>query len=175
MRARSIALALLVLVWLAACQSVPKDAFRLSEASLEQRQLQTRTFEGANEETVLSAAAGVIQDLGYTIGESETKLGLITAEKVADATNALQVTGALLLALLGGSPTSIDDEQHIRFSLVVVPNSRLQEAFDVRITIQRVIYNTQGQITRSETIDNSQVYEEFFDKLNKSVFLEQNQ
>ena len=64
MRARSIALALLVLVALAACQSVPKDAFRLSEASLEQRQLQTRTFEGTDEETVLSAAAGVSQPLG---------------------------------------------------------------------------------------------------------------
>ena len=42
----------------------------------------------------------------------------------------------------------------------------------VRVTFQRVIYNTQGQVTRAEQIVDPDVYKDFFDKLSQSVFLE---
>lgn len=42
----------------------------------------------------------------------------------------------------------------------------------VRVTFQRVIYNTAGQITLAEQIVDPVIYQEFFEKLSKAVFLE---
>ncbi len=42
----------------------------------------------------------------------------------------------------------------------------------VRVTFQRVIYNTQRQVTRREQINDPVLYQQFFDKLSQAVFLE---
>jgi hypothetical protein len=42
----------------------------------------------------------------------------------------------------------------------------------VRVTFQRIVTNTQGQVTRRELINEPMIYREFFDKLSESVFLE---
>ena len=42
----------------------------------------------------------------------------------------------------------------------------------VRVTFQRIIFDTAGQITRAEQINDPAIYREFYDKLSKSVFLE---
>ncbi len=42
----------------------------------------------------------------------------------------------------------------------------------VRVTFQRVIYNTAGQVTTTEQIKDPVVYRQFFDKLAQAVFLE---
>ena len=44
-----------------------------------------------------------------------------------------------------------------------------------RITIQRVIIDTQGRVTRAEAIDEPEIYRAFFDKLSKATFLEANE
>ena len=69
---------LVTILMLAACQTAPpQDAFRLPAASLEIRQLQTRRFEDIDEVQLLAASAGVLQDLGFNLDESEVELGLI--------------------------------------------------------------------------------------------------
>lgn len=42
----------------------------------------------------------------------------------------------------------------------------------VRVTFQRVIYNTAGQVTLREQINEPELYQQFFDQLSKAVFLE---
>ena len=80
-----------------------------------------------------------------------------------------------MVALLTGAVTPTDDEQKIRVCLV------LQEALDdadssvARITIQRIIWDTQGKISRVESIKAPELYQAFFDKLSKATFLEANQ
>lgn len=157
---------------IAGCQTIPKDALKLSPVSLEMRVLQTRRYDGSSEVEILAASAGVIQDLGFNIDESETDLGVIVGSKERDATEAGQVAAAVVVALLGGGAMPIDKHQKLRISLVVRPTQEDPEAHYVRVTFQRIVWNTQNQISRIEGLDEPEMYQEFFDRLSKAVFLE---
>ena len=164
----------LITLW--GCATIPNDALILAPDSMERRQLQTRRIDGISESNLLAASAGVLQDLGFNIDESETRLGVIVASKDRSAYTATQIMGAVLLALVG-APKNVDKTQKIRVSLVtrpfvgqdaaVVPDTQL-----IRITIQRIVRNTGDQVTRIESIEEPEIYQEFFEKLSKSVFLE---
>lgn len=181
MRARKIALALFATAGALAmggCATIPPDALVLSPDSLERRQLQTRRIDGISEKDLLNASAGVLQDLGFNIDESETKLGVIVASKDRSAVTATQVAGAVAMALLGAY-MPVDKTQKIRVSLVTRKmldsnGSPLPNTHQLRITIQRLVWNTDNQISRIESIEEPLIYEEFFERLSKSVFLEVN-
>ena len=168
---------------LAACQtaaSVERQtaALTLSTKSLATRQIQSRRFETQNERLLLSACAGVLQDLGFTIDESSVSMGLIVASKDRDAIEAGQVAGqivlAALIAALGGQPDPVwEQNQKIRISVVAKPLP--SDSVLVRVTFQRVIWNTKGRVSRVESIDDPIIYQQFFDKLAQSVFLEAHQ
>jgi hypothetical protein len=170
----NIAVFLLVIVGCAA--TCPKVAFQLSKESLKNRQLQTRYF-NTDEKTLLSASAAVLQDLGFNINESETELGMIVCSKRRDATTRSQVVGAIVLAMFTGVIIPIDAEQSIRASLITRPididkkdPSNCRTA--VRITFQRIVKNDNNQVTRREQVNEVKIYQEFFDKLSQSLFLE---
>jgi hypothetical protein len=159
--------------------TIPKEALQLSKENLKDRQLQTRRFD-TDEKTLLSASAAVLQDLGFNINESETDLGLIACSKRREAISAGQIAGAVLLALLTGVAAPVDKEQLIRASLVTRPihidkTDKTKCRTVVRVTFQRIVSNTQGQITRREGINEPKIYQEFFDKLSQSLFLEAHQ
>ena len=159
----------------AGCQTtVPEDALTLSANSMQRRQLQTRKFEGVSERDILAASAGVLQDLGFNIDESETRLGVIVASKQRSAVEPLQVVASVTLALLArGASMDIDKTQKIRVSLVTRPASdQGEKTFFVRVTFQRIVWNTRKAITHIEAVDSPEIYQEFFEKLSKSVFLE---
>jgi hypothetical protein len=161
---------------LSGCQTkIPKEALELTPQSLEMRQLQTRYFDTKDEQTLLVSSAGLLQDLGFNIEESETGLGYILGSKERDATNAAQITGAVLVALLGGGAMPVDKTQTMRACIVTHPYGEKKERIAVRVTFQRIVWNTQGQATTRECIENPEVYQEFFSKLSKAVFLEANQ
>lgn len=155
--------------------TIPKDAFVLSPSALEDRQLQSRKFETLDRKILLSSGAAVLQDMGYALDESNVTLGVLTASKQADAVRGTQVAGAIVVALLGGGAMAIDKEQKIRICLVVNENLQDKESSVARITFQRIVWNTQGQIVRVETLKEPDLYQGFYEKLSKSVFLEAQQ
>ena len=110
--------------------------------------------------------------MGYSIDETQKTLGLVTASKTVDARSNDQLAGSIVIILLGGHPPPIDRAQTIRVSLVTTPSQLHKGGFIARVTFQRIIINTEGQVSRVETISDKKIYEEFFDKLSKSVFLE---
>lgn len=121
---------------------------------------------------ILSACAGLLQDLGFNIDESETKLGLIVASKQRSAVDAGQVAAAVLVAVLTGVATPTDKEQKMRASIVTRPVGEDGGSIAVRVTFQRIVWNTQGKVTKMEGLSDPKAYQEFFDKLSKAVFLE---
>lgn len=152
------------------CSStIPKSALALSPQSLERRQLQTRTFDTTNEGQILQASAGLLQDLGFTLDSTQSTLGLLSASKEREAREGGQIVGAVLVSALLGVRTDYDRNQRIRASVVTHPSGG---KIAVRVTFQRVVWNTANQITRLEFVDDVEIYQEFFSKLSKSVFLE---
>ena len=231
---------LLCMGMLAGCgPQIPRDALQLTPDSLQNRQMQTRRFETADKATMLTAATGVLQDLGFSLEEAEVPLGVLVGSKKRDASSATQLAGAFLIAALGGGATPVDSHQTIRVSMVMRENTGVsgqttsvrtlssselagikadlernitaslqknysravsekvaRQAADntakvlaedlrkllsvqtnrgdslVRVTFQRIVFDTTGQITRAEQINDPAIYRQFYDKLSKSVFLE---
>ena len=166
---------LLLASLLSACASLPKDAFKLSPTSLEDREMQSRRFDTLDQKRLLLAGAGVLQDLGYNIDESNTTLGVLTASKQADAKDTGQIVALVALGLLTGSMAPYDQKQKINLCLVITPSLNDPKASVARITMQRIIWNSQGVISRVESIKAPELYQAFFDKFSKAAFLEANQ
>ena len=173
----------ILIIFCQGCATIPEDALKLSHESLKNRQLQSRRFNRAVMSDLVSATAGVAQDLGYSIEETEPELGIIVGSKKRSAKQAGQVAAAIFLAVLGGGATPIDDVQVIRCSIFVKPlsihqvhqNRRLAnvaQSYVVRVTFQRIVWNTAKQVTLREAIENPDIYRKFFEKLSKSIFLE---
>ena len=161
------------------CQTMPDDALRLEESSLEIRALQSRTYQGPTEQQILSASIGVLQDMEYNIDEIEKPLGILTATKTVDASDGGEIAGLLMLDLLcalGGSDcgalASASDSQKITLTLVVLPSLTHDGEYVARITLHRVVWDTTGRIKLREPVDDAEQYQQIFDKLSKSVFLE---
>jgi len=151
--------------------TIPPEALQWNKETLKQRQLQTRKFDTQKEGDVLSACAALLQDLGFTLEESETKLGMLLGSKDRSATDAGEVVAWIIVAALGGGNMPIDDKQKMRASVI----TRLKEdgtSMLVRVTFQRVVWNTAGQVSKSESMNDPEIYQEFFSKLSKSIFLE---
>lgn len=158
-------------ILLGCAPSIPREALQLSPESLKLRQLQTRRFHSKDEKALLTAGAGVLQDLGFILDGGETELGVIVASKDRSAVEAGQVIGAILLALLG-IPRPIDKNQKIRASLITRPTAENDESTLVRVTFQRIVWNTQRIISKTEPLNEPKFYQEFFERLSKAVILD---
>lgn len=171
-------------VTLAGCVTVPPDILKMPPEQLAIRQLQTREYPTIDEEKILSACAGVLQDLGFTIDRGETKLGVIFASKDREVDNGGQMMTATLMTALSAFGSSggygggynyynnVEKNQKIRAS-IVTRRSHDGGKMLVRATFQRMVWNMSGQMSRIETLKEPDLYEGFFDKLSKSVFLEE--
>lgn len=169
---RAILLLLPALVLAGCSHTIPPEALQLQPEALALKQSQTRRFDGIAETDLLAACAGVIQDMGFTLDESETDLGVLVSSKDRSAVKPAQAVAAILIAGLGGGVTPIDDKQKIRASIVSRPISDNNNAHYVRITFQRIVWLSNGQISTQESVEESEIYEEFFSRLSKSIFLE---
>jgi len=160
------------------CVATSTNVLRTPEGNLQARQIEMRQFDTKDEVRVLSATAAVLQDMGFTLNEVEKKLGLIVGSKERDATVPGQVAMAAfvdILAAAGGSSSNamatVDAVQTIMVSCVTRINLEGNKVA-VRVTFQRVVFNRMNQVSRLETIKDPKIYEGFFEKLSKSIFLE---
>jgi hypothetical protein len=160
-----------LLLGLPACGPiVPHEAFLLTSENLAQRRLETRRFDTNDESRILQSSLALLQDLGFSVDESESRLGVIVASKRRDATDAASIIGSIAASVFFDDEIVYDSTQTIRASLVTRPLSANGTA--VRITFQRTVWDNRGVISRSETIHEPAIYQEFFSKLSKSVFLD---
>ena len=167
---------LCVLALTGCATSPPKNLMQPTDNALKLRQQQSRRYETTDETALLSASAALLQDMGFNIDESNKELGVITASKMRSAVSASQQTAAILLGVLtaaAGTPVlqPTDKEQKMRAGVVVKPLGDGHNLV-VRVTFQRIVWNTAGKTTTQEMLGSDEIYTEFFDKLSKAIFLE---
>ncbi len=204
---RGSALAVAGLIGLTGCvHKIPDGAFDVSPDMMAQRQIESRKFTGISEEEILIASSNVLQDMGFNLENTEVKLGVLTANKQREATNAGEIAGAIIMAVIFKVNMATSKDQTIRVALVIKPApsesmigtlysgasntsepvatkpakgkkapavavAAAPESYIVRVTFQRIVRRTDNS-TYAETIKDPDLYQEFFDKLSKSVFIE---
>ena len=167
-------IAALLTAFLVSCQyRMPKNALTLSPESLKDRQMQTRVFETSDEKLLLTSSAALLQDLGFTIDQSEVPCGLIVSSRYRDLTSTGQIVGRIILGAFTGIFIPWDKKQKILASLVTKPLDDKRVA--VRITFQHMVWNSENRLVKNEQMNEPEVYQEFFSKLSKSLFLVANE
>ena len=153
-----------------------KNFYTLDKDYLERRSIETRVFDTKNEKELLTASAQVLQDLGYTIKESDVSLGMITAEKNRDVTSKAGKIALTTISILsvarGGSEATYEDVQKFYVNIVTTPTK--ENTIKVRVLFTRKSWDNHGKIYSIEKINDIQTYQQFFDKLSQSVFLTAN-
>jgi hypothetical protein len=119
-------------------------ALTRSESATSARIRQSRRFDTPDQPLMLGAVVGVLQDLGFMIGETQVEHGVVVGSKLAGARIHAQVT---LRATADHSATI------------------------VRAMFQRVVPRPGAMLASGEVLNDPGLYQGFFEKLGQSVFL----
>ena len=172
-------------------QTVPlamEPLFQLNPTSAEDLSTQTRHFSTADRETVFFAAASVLQDMGFKVAGGERQFGFLAGEKTTDVpgagvahavAEAALVTVTVLLSIAVGEDlvTDLPEQvaQRIHVSLLVSASGDDDGGVtEVRVSLDRDMIYDHGGIIPDHT-ELPLVYQEFFAKLSRSVYLEEEQ
>ena len=94
---------------------------------------------------------------------------MISAYKDRDASDVGQIVASIFIAALCGGSTPVDDVQRIKASVVTRP---MGKSIVVRVTFQRIVWNTINEVSCIEKLNDPVDYQDFYSKLSKSIFLE---
>ena len=161
----------------------PQEFFVLSPESPQHRAAQIRFFATRDATELLSASAAVLQDLGFHIEESARELGFLRAAKERSAREYGQEIArvGLLILSFGNAWLPVDVHQKIGATLVARPANAEGTRHEVRIMFYRVVWQGDGFAERHylppgnqsmEMVRDPLIYQQFFAKLAKAVFLE---
>ena len=130
---------------LGACQTTGRQAAALApnQGAVAARARQSRRFETQDRAKMMTAALGALQDLGFSIDESDVDTGVLVGSKLA---------GAKLRAQVTARPVG-------------------QGGTLMRATFQRIIPRAGAMLDVGETLDNPRLYQAFFEKVAQSAFL----
>ena len=150
-----------------------EDVLKLTADSMPLRQMQTRKFETKNIKGVLDACVGFLQDNGFNVDEIAPKLGTVLGSKSRDAVESGQVAASIVFSIIFGTTLPTDKEQKMMASIVVSESASDAESTIVRATFSRIVWNDRNAVSKAERLEAPEVYQEFFEKLSKSLFLEE--
>lgn len=138
---------------LAGCQTTQSthSGFTSSKSVAQQRALDSRLFETDDEATVLNAAVGLLQDLGYKLEETDLNSGLVTGSK-------------------GQGQSQWSSTYDIRITITTTPINT--GGVVVRATFQEIRRGASVRYSSGNVVSDPVIYRDFFDKLSQSLFLE---
>lgn len=175
---------LLALSMVSACVNANEHAMRIGAPPIEDtktitslRAMQSRNFTTLKTDKLIQASAATLQDLGFTVGEVSKEYGVLVGSKERDAVEAGQVAVQVILvflAAIGGNTHNAMYDETQKINVTVVVNKIDDNSSQVRAFFDRHITNNQGQLWKADLITDPKIYQQFFEKLSASTFLEAN-
>jgi len=138
------------------------------KTQLQVREFQTRTYDVNNELAVMKALAAVLLDEGFIIKDAETDLGIISAVKEVD----IESGGEKFFSLLFFGANARWAKNSIIEASVNV-NSFGNEQVKVRVIFQVKSMNNKGEVMVVQQVEDQQYYQDFFAKVDKGIFIQQ--
>jgi len=133
---------------------------------LQIREIQTRAYPISDMKMVMKAMINVLQDEGYMISNSSLDLGLLSAEKNID----VESTFMRILARLADAQNARWDKQ-----TTIVANANVSsfgETTRIRMSFQSKTVDNFGCPSKTITLYDACLYEDFFSKVSKALFLQ---
>ena len=136
---------------------------------LQIRELQTRTFAAIEAKKVLKEMMNVMQDDAYMVKNANVELGLLTGEKDVDVENGWNKAMSIFAS---GQNATWQKNQVIEISANV---TQFGDDTRVRVNIQRKLFDNFGRVMKVQQIYDAAAYQDFFDKVHKGLFIQQQQ
>lgn len=141
------------------------------------RAMQSRGYNTLKKDELIQASAATLQDLGFTVNEVSNDFGVLVGSKERDAQEAGQVAvqvALVLLAALGGNTHTMTYDENQKINVSVLVNQIDDKSSQVRVFFDRHITNNLGQLWKADLITDAEIYQQFFERLSKSAFIEEN-
>ncbi len=139
----------------------------VDHSALELRQFQKKAFNSNNEIEVMKTAISTLQDLGFTVKNANSDLGIINAEmQISDSSAFSQYMQSWIF-----EETTIASVKHLDATLNI---EKIQDNVIIRASFVTKALNKVGGIIRSEPILDPKFYQDFFNRIDKSLFLKLN-
>lgn len=156
---------LIIIVGFAGCAPHVDQEPPLTQLQI--REIETRDFDTKDIKLVSKSIVNVFQDEGFVVKNAVLDLGLICAEKSIDIENTQK---AFMLYLFVGPDARWQKQQKIEASANI---SEFGEKTRVRVTFQINEVDNFGRPLNVKTILDSKFHQDFFEKVNKGIFVQQ--
>jgi hypothetical protein len=143
------------------------------------RQLQTRLFETDDEARIVAACITVLQDTGFTIGETDEITGLISGSKTRRRTGDIKKKVLGVSGLWVWWPPAYDDVWEelrsffLRINAAVTTRLIAGNRVEVRVVLDQQVLDYRRKVIRSERITMPEIYREFFTGLSSAASLKE--
>lgn len=157
-------LALLCLFPFSGCVTLNPALDNPQLTQLQVRAIQTRTYDALDYRKTLKTVLNVLQDEGYLVDYAAHELGLLNASKefIDPQYSVFDLSSSLL-----------EPNQNGSLIKVTANISELGKYTKVRVNFQKSLGNfANGTISESKTVTDPKFYQEFFAKLDKALFIE---
>lgn len=136
------------------------------KTQLQVREFQTRMFNTSDTNEVLSAVIEAFQDQGFMVKNVVPQVGLVSAVREVDLEDSGQV---FFRTFLLGQNAVWQKNATIEATANVKTQGKNTK---VRATFQEKILDNRGGVDHVNTLEDPKFYQDFFDKIGKSIFIE---
>ena len=153
------------------CAGIPKDAFLLEPSVMANRQMESRIFATRDKSRLIKESTTILESMGYKTDIVNLDIGLITSTKHEDKGG----FSSTVISILTAGLASTDKDQAIKATFTAMPSHGRKDALITRLTLQRMVFNSDGETSSVEQYLNLDVYKLFYDRLEASTFAEMDQ
>lgn len=136
---------------------------------LQIREIQSRTFASCDPKSVLKEMINVLQDDAFIVKHANLELGLLSGEKDVDVEDSLSRFVSILAA---------DRRAHYRKNCTIEVSANVSQYGDetrVRVNFQQKVFDNFGRIMDVRQVYDQEYYQEFFTKVSKGLFIQEEQ